>query len=402
MKPPDGRFKDILNLADMRQEARRRLPRAIFDYIDGAAEDEVSRRRNRTQFDEWGFVQRTARDVATIDLSTTLLGRRYAAPFGIGPTGLAGLAWPRAEALLADAAKTAGVPFCLSTVSSVRLEDVCASSDHGHWFQLYIFRDRGLSRSLLERARAAGYEVLVITVDCATGGNRERDPRNDFTLPLRLTRRNVADTLMRPGWLMRLARNGMPRPENMVEAAAEAARNALGLVAFMSSQLDPGVTWKDVEEFAALWPGPVVVKGLLAVDDVRSAIACGASGVVVSNHGGRQLDGAVSPMTVLPEIREAAGDGLTILCDSGFRRGTDIVKALALGADGVLMGRNTLYGAGAAGAAGIEHVLTLLRQEMVRAMTLLGTPNVAALTRDHIRHLGPAGRPPSESLHHRR
>ncbi|WP_456814912.1 alpha-hydroxy acid oxidase [Bradyrhizobium sp. USDA 4529] len=205
-------FKYILNVEDMRLEARRRLPRAIFDFVDGAAEDEVSRRRNRAQFDEWGFVQRVLNDVGAIDLSISLFGRRYAAPFGIGPTGLAGLAWPKAESLLARAAAAAGIPFCLSTVSSVRLEEVAETSGAGNWFQLYIFRNRDLSRSLLERARAAGYAVLVITVDCATGGNRERDPRNDFTLPLRLTRRNLADTALHPGWLMRMARTGAPKP----------------------------------------------------------------------------------------------------------------------------------------------------------------------------------------------
>lgn len=384
MQVGTGPLRTILNLEDMRRQARRKLPKAIFDFIDGAAEDEVSRRRNRCQFEDWGLVQRVLNDVSRIDLSVELFGTRYAAPFGIGPTGLAGLAWPKAETLLAQAAKAAGIPSCLSTVSSVRLEEVAEDAGAGLWFQLYIFRDRDLSRGLLERARAAGYRVLVITVDCPTGGNRERDPRNDFTLPLRATHRNVLNTAMRPGWLLRMVRNGPPRPENMVEAAAEAAGSAQGLVAFMNSQLDPSVTWKDVETFAGLWDGPVVVKGLLSVDDVVRAAELGASGVVVSNHGGRQLDGAVSPLTILPAARQAVGRSLTILCDSGFRRGTDIVKALALGADGILMGRNTLYGAGAAGAEGIAHVISILKTEMERAMTLLGTPRVSDITPEHV------------------
>ncbi len=229
MEAASGPFRQILNVEDMRQAARRTLPKAIFDYIDGAAEDEVSRGRNRAQFDDWGFVQRVLNDVSNIDLSGDSVGTKYAAPCGIGPTGLAGLAWPKAETLLARAAEAADVPFCLSTVSSVRLEDVADSTNRPNWFQLYIFRDRDLSRSLAERAKAAGYSVLVITVDCATGGNRERDPRNDFTLPLRATRRNVLNTAMRPGWLMRLARNGAPKPENMVEAAAAAATSAHGV-----------------------------------------------------------------------------------------------------------------------------------------------------------------------------
>lgn len=388
MEHASGRYRYVRNLSDMRLKARGALPRAIFDYIDGAAEDELSRRRNRAQFDRWGFVQRSAVDVSQIDTSTTLLGQKYAVPFGIGPTGLAGLAWPRAESILAASAHRAQVPFCLSTVASVTIEEAAQASGAGNWFQLYIFRDRGLSRALLNRAKAAGYTTLVITVDCATGGNRERDPLNDFTLPLRPTHRNVFNTAMRPAWLLRLARNGPPRPENMVEAAAKAAQNAQGLVAFMTEQLDPSVSWDDVAEFAALWDGPVVVKGVLATDDVLRARQAGADGVVISNHGGRQLDGAVSPLSVLEEIRAATGPSMTLLCDSGFRRGADILKAIALGADGVLMGRNTLYGVAVGGASGVGHVLHILRSELERAMALLGTPTLADVTHDHIKDLG--------------
>lgn len=391
MEAASGPFKDILNLEDMRLAARKALPRAVFDFIDGGAEDEVSRNRNRAQFDDWGLVQRVLNDVSAVDLSVEIFGTRFAAPFGIGPTGLAGLAWPRAETLLAKEAEAAAIPFCLSTVSSVRLEDVARATRRPNWFQLYIFHDRDLSRSLLERAKAAGYSVLVITVDCPTGGNRERDRRNDFTLPLRATRRNVANTLTRPGWLLRLALNGAPKPENMVEAARAAAGSAQGLVAFMNSQLDPSVTWADLEEFIGLWEGPVVVKGLLSVKDVLHAAELGADGVVLSNHGGRQLDGAISPLTVLPQAREAVGDSLTIICDSGFRRGTDIIKARALGADLVLMGRNTLYGAGAGGGAGIARVISILESELKRAMTLLGTPTLHDVTEEHVHRIGPDG-----------
>ncbi|MEM6462032.1 MAG: alpha-hydroxy acid oxidase [Pseudomonadota bacterium] len=389
MEAARGPLRHILNVEDMRLAARRTLPRAVFDYIDGAAEDEVSRARNRTQFNDWGLVHRVLNDVGEIDLSVELLGRTYAAPFGIGPTGLAGLAWPQAEKLLAQAATMAGIPFCLSTVSSVSLEHVAQESGGPNWFQLYIFRDRDLSFNLLGRAARAGYDVLVITVDCPIGGNRERDPRNDFTLPLRATHRNVLNTMRKPGWLLRMARNGSPRPENMVDAAAAAAKDAQGLVAFMNSQLDPSVTWKDVEEAITLWKGPVVIKGLLSLEDVRRAVDIGARGVVLSNHGGRQLDGAVSPLTVLPEVRAVVEDDFAVICDSGFRRGTDIIKALALGADLVFMGRNTLYGVGAAGAPGIDHVLKILKTEMTRAMTLLGTAKVSDISRANVHFLGP-------------
>lgn len=390
----------ILNIADMRLLARRRLPLAIFDFIDGAAEDEISRRRNRSQFERWAFVHEALNDVSSVDLSVELFGRRYSAPFGIGPTGLAGLAWPRAEALLAKAARQQGIPFCLSTVSSVSIENVAVEAGSGHWFQLYILRDRDLSRRLLERARDAGYGVLVITVDCPTGGNRERDPRNDFTLPLRITRRNAFDTLRRPGWLSRLARSGAPRPENMVEAARDAG-SAQGLVAFMNSQLDPSVTWRDLEEFIKLWKGPVVVKGLLRAADCARAAELGAAGAIVSNHGGRQLDGTVSPLDVLPGIRHAVGPSFALICDSGFRRGSDVVKARALGADAVFSGRNTLYGAGAAGEAGITRVIEILRTELVRVMTLLGTARLEDVTRGHVLDMQPrpeaAGRPDMRS-----
>lgn len=379
-----GQFGKVVNVEDMRALARRRLPRAVFDFIDGGAEDEVSRRRNRSQFEAIAFRHRVMVDVSAPDMSVDLFGERYAAPFGIGPTGLAGLAWPAAESLLAAAAGEAGIPFCLSTVASVTLEEAAGACPGHKWFQIYIFRDRGLSARLADRAWQAGYRVLVITVDCPTGGNRERDPRNDFTLPLRLTPTNAVDVLRRPGWLARLARHGAPKPANMVESAQGAAGGAQGLVAYMNAQLDPSVTWDDVAKTAERWPGPVVVKGILSAGDALRARDAGAHGIVLSNHGGRQLDGAVSPMTVLPEIRDLMGPDFTILCDSGFRRGSDVIKAVALGADAVLMGRNTLYGVGAAGRAGAEHVIALLKREVERAMVLLGTPRIADIGPEHV------------------
>lgn len=393
------RFEKIVNVEDMRALARRRLPRAIFDFIDGGAEDEVSRGRNRAQFDAYAFRHRVLVDVSAPDLSVSLFGERYAAPFGIGPTGLAGLAWPGAESILARAAGEAGIAFCLSTVSSVTLEDAARAGGGHKWFQLYIFRDRGLSARLAERAWEAGYRVLVITADCPTGGNRERDPRNDFTLPLRLTRTNALDVLRRPGWLARLARHGAPKPANMLDAADGAGAGAQGLVAYMNAQLDASVTWDDVALAVDRWPGPVVVKGILSSGDALKAREAGAQGIVISNHGGRQLDGAVSPLAVLPEIRELMGPDFTILCDSGFRRGSDVVKAIALGANAVLMGRNTLYGVGAAGPAGANHVIALLKREVARTMTLLGTPTIADIGPEHVCCPSGSGHPPIGGRH---
>ncbi len=381
---PLPRLAKVQNVLKMRARAKKAMPRAIFDFIDGAAEQEISRRRNRSQFDNWGFVHRVGVDVSRIDMSVELFGDTYDAPFGIGPTGLAGLAWPKAETLIAQGAKAANIPFCLSTVSSVRLEEVAENAGAGLWFQLYIFKDRGLARELVSRAKQAGYKVLVITVDCATGGNRERDPKNDFTLPLRPTMRSALDILRRPGWIGRLLANGAPKPENMVEAAAKAAQNAQGLVVFMSEQLDPSVTWREVEEFVELWDGPVVIKGVLSAEDAGTAVKIGADGFILSNHGGRQLDGAVSSLHVVERVRDAVGPSPTIFCDGGFRRGADILKARALGANAVLMGRNTLYGVGAAGRPGVDHVIHLLKTEVERALVLLGVPRVSDLTRDHL------------------
>lgn len=377
-------------VADARTAARRRLPRAIFDFVDGGADGEVSLRRNRDQFDDIAFHPRVGVDVAERDQSVVLFGRRYAAPFGIAPTGLAGLVRPQAEKLLARAAAAAGVPMVLSTVASCSLEDVARAADSPKWFQLYILRDRGLTRGLMARAQAAGYAVLVVTLDCAVGGRRERDPRNDFTLPLRLTARNAIDVLRRPGWAWNMLRHGPPRPENMIEGAGGIS-SAEGLTAFMTSQLDPAVTWADVAALRRDWPGPMVVKGIACVEDARCALDCGADGVILSNHGGRQLDTVVPPLAVLPGVADALGDRLTILCDSGFRRGADVVKALALGARAVLFGRPTLYGLAARGEAGAARVLALFRDDVDRTLALLGCRSVAELGR---RHVGRAVRSP--------
>lgn len=365
-----------VSVEDLRGRARARLPRAVFDFIDGAAEDEVSLRRNRAQFEELAFVQRVLTGSAERNQSVELFGTRYASPFGIGPTGLAGLAWPRAELALAKAAAAAKIPFALSTVASVSIEDAGAASNAPKWFQLYLLRDRGISRALAERAREAGFQALILTVDCPVGGKRERDPRNNFTLPLRPTLRNVVDFASRPGWLWQVARNGAPRAENLVAAAGN-EKGAQALAAFMEAQVDPAISWQDVAEVRKMWSGPLILKGILSPEDAAMAADHGADGVILSNHGGRQLDGAVSPMALLPYIAEALGDRLTILCDSGFRRGSDVVKAVALGAAAVLLGRATLYGVGAGGEAGATRTITILREEVDRVLALLGASSLA-------------------------
>ncbi|NYZ15832.1 alpha-hydroxy-acid oxidizing protein [Azospirillum sp. RWY-5-1] len=390
MTAPIGRCR---NVEDVRALAKRRLPRAVFDFIDGGADDEAAMRGNRNQFDAFALVPRVAVGVGGRDQSRTLFGRRFASPFGIGPTGLAGLAWPEAEVALMRGAEAADVPFTLSTVSSVAIEEIGDAAGRPHWFQLYILRDRAISRRLAERAAAAGFETLVVTLDCPVGGNRERDLANRFSLPYRPALAGILDTARRVSWLAQIARHGAPQPRNMAEAAARSGSTSL--LAFMEAQLDPSVTWDDVREVRRLWRGPLVVKGLLSPADVDRALAVGADGVLVSSHGGRQLGAAVPPLFMLPRILDAASGRLTVLCDSGFRRGTDIMKALALGADGVLMGRPTLYGVAAAGEAGSRHVLDLLRREVDRAMALLGCTDLAALGPEHVIANAPAPIPAS-------
>ncbi len=370
-------------IGDLRDAARRHLPRAVFDFIDGGAEDEVSLRHNRRVFEQVALCQRVLVGTATRNQSIELFGRRWAAPFAIGPTGLAGMARPGAELALARAAGAAGVPFTLSTFACATIEDVAASCPGPKWFQLYILRDRGLSRALLQRAQAAGYEALVVTADCPVSGQRERDPRNHFAIPLRLTPRNAADVLRRPAWLLDALRAGPPLPVNLAQVAGGRA-DARSLAELSAEQLDSTVTWDDLAAVRRDWPRTLIVKGVLSPEDVRRAAALGADGVIASNHGGRQLDTAPPPLMLLPALAEAASGRVVLLCDSGFRRGADVVKAFALGADGVLLGRATLYGVAAAGEAGAARALGILRDDVDRVLALLGCRSISDVTADHV------------------
>lgn len=361
----------IQSIDDLRRLAQRRLPRAIFDFIDGGAEDEFSLRANRTQFERFGLVNRCGMDVSSRTTDVEIFGRRYAAPLIVGPTGMAGLARPRADVLLARAAARLGIPFTLSTVSSASVEVVAAEAGGSKWFQLYPLKNRELTFKLVERAKAADYEVLVITLDCPVAGQRERDPRNGFTVPLRPRIGNIIDLLSHTGWLLSQAGNAPPRPENLV-GAAEGLSDGQVIAAYMQKQLDPAVTWARVAEIRDQWAGPVVLKGILSVDDAKMAVRLGADGIVVSNHGGRQLDHAVAPLDVLESIVVAVAGRSTIFCDSGFRRGSDVFKALALGARAVFLGRAPLWGVAAGGEDGAALALMILRDELDRAMALTG------------------------------
>lgn len=358
-----------------RQAARRALPRAVFDFIDGGADDEAALRGNVAQFEAYRLLPTIGVNVAERDQSAVLFGRRYASPLGIGPTGLAGLARPEAELMLMRAAEAMNVPFTLSTVSSTSIEEIGDAARRSHWFQLYILRNRAISFRLMERAAKAGFDTLVVTMDCPVAAHRERDLANSFALPYRPSLGAIFDTLLHMPWLLRLALNGAPQPVNMIEAAG--TNGALSLLAFMDSQLDPSVTWHDVRELRRFWNGALVIKGILSANDVEQAINVGADGIIVSNHGGRQLGASASPLFQLPAITERANGRLTVIYDSGIRRGMDAVKAVALGADGLLVGRPTLFGVAADSFKGAKKILELFRADIDRTMALIGARALA-------------------------
>lgn len=365
-------------IEDLRKMARQRLPRILFDFIDGGAEDEVTLRDNREQFDHWRLIARHPINVSRRETDVELFGERFAAPFVISPTGLASLARGRAEVALARAAHRMGIPITLSTASSVDLDDLAASAGGAaRWFQLYILKDRVLSETMIARARSAGYTTLVISVDCPVVGQRERDIRNRFAVPLKPSLATMIDVLLHPRWLLDFVRHGAPKPRNL---AAPGENSAQQLTSKMIELLDPSISWSDIAWVRAKWRGPLILKGLVSTGDARLAVKYGVDGIVVSNQGGRQLDGAVPTLEALPAIVDAVGDRCTVFCDGGFRRGSDVAKALALGARAVFLGRATLFGAAAGGEDGAFRALEILRSELSRVMAFTGCTSIGELT----------------------
>ena len=364
----------------MRCLARSVLPRAVFDFADGAAESETTLRRNEAAFAALALLPRPLRGAPTRDTSITLFGHRLSMPLIVGPTGLAGLFWPDGESCIARAAQSAGVGFCLSHGSVATLETVAMTSAAPRWMQVFIYKDRGFTRELAERAKEAGYHGLVLTIDNQLTGNRERDIKNGFTIPPKPGFAGIADTLTRAGWLWRMCRElpritfgNYVRPGEPADAATLAGR--------MGGMLDPGMTWSDVDDLRRLWDGPLLLKGILHPDDAVEAVRRGIEGVIVSNHGGRQLDGAAAPIEVVAGIADATAGAIPVLLDGGVRRGGDIVKALALGATACLIGRPQLWGLAVAGQAGVSHVLEIYRSELDRVMGLCGFSRLSAIDR---------------------
>jgi L-lactate dehydrogenase (cytochrome)/(S)-mandelate dehydrogenase len=377
-----------VTIADLRRLAARRLPKAVFDFIDGGAGDEVTLRDNQAAFGAWRLLPRMAVDVSRRSLGTEILGRPSALPLACAPTGLAGFYWPHGEIATARAAAAAGIPYCLSTNSVASLEEVAAAVPQADlWFQLYFLRDRDLMHKLLSRAGAAGYRGLCITVDLAIQGRRERDVRNAFTMPLRPTVANTLDLVRRPAWLAGVTR-APPRLGNFHQAGA----GFTSVAQHVATLFDPSVTWDDVARVREQWRGPVAIKGILHPDDAVRAAEIGADAVIVSNHGGRQLDVVQAAITALPAIAAAVGGRVQLILDGGVRRGTDILIALALGAVACSLGRGLLWGLSAGGEDGVRRALDILRNELDNAMALLGTPTPQSVTADHVqrRHTIPA------------
>ena len=372
------------SVSDYRLLARRRLPKAFFDYIDGGAYNELTLAANRNDLDALKLHQRVLRGASAIDTSATVLGEQLAQPVILGPVGLAGLFARRGEVQAARAAQAAGVPFCLSTVSICSIEEVSAAGTAPFWFQLYVIRDRGYATELLERARAAGCTTLVFTVDLPVFATRYRDVRNGMTGGTGLFGRlaKIWDIVRHAGWLLDVPLGGKPLTFGNLAQAVPSARSLEAMKGWVDAQFDPGVTWKDLDWVRQNWPGHIVVKGVLDADDARSAAEVGASAVIVSNHGGRQLDGAPSAISVLPRVVDAVGGKLEVLMDGGIRSGQDVAKALALGARAVMLGRPWAYGLAARGEQGVAEVLALLKRELEVTMTLLGAERVSQIGAD--------------------
>ncbi|MDR8761964.1 alpha-hydroxy acid oxidase [Burkholderia multivorans] len=373
------------NIEDLRRFAQRRLPKGIFEFVDRGSEDEVVLRENHAAFERIKLIPRALVDVSQRSARTSLFGHDISLPLVVGPTGVAGLLWYQGEVQLARAAAAAAVPFTVSTGSLTSLETIAAEAPGRLWFQLYMWPERAKSHALVERARQAGYEALVVTVDGVVSGNREYNLRNGFTVPFSYSRRNLADVMRHPRWLAGvlgryLLNGGMPRYANMppefnrgVTAATPVSR---------SMARSESLTWDDLRDLRRRWPHALIVKGIMHAADALTALDCGADGIVVSNHGGRNLDAAPASIEIVAPIAEAVAGRLTVLMDGGVRRGSDVIKALALGADAVMIGRPALYGVAAGGQAGASRALAILREEIGRVMAQIGCKTVGEITRE--------------------
>ena len=378
------RLQRANNVADLRLMAGRRLPRPIFDYIDGGADDEVSLRRNVTAFASYEFVPDVLNDVSTIRTETRIFGQPSRWPLMLSPTGLTRMFHGQAELAVARAAARHGLIYSLSTMGTTRLEELAQAFAGPKVFQIYIFKDRGLTAEFVARCKDAGFHGLALTVDTPVAGNRERDRVSGLSLPPKLTLKSFLSFAFHPFWSLPALTGSKFDLANVSHRVDALASGPMSLFDYIGGQFDRSVGWRDVEWLAREWNGPLAIKGVMTPEDARRSIASGATGVMISNHGGRQLDGAPAPVDQIEAVREAVGDAPDVICDGGIRRGSDVVKALALGATACSIGRPYLYGLAAGGEAGVDRVLTLLRDEFERTLTLAGVNDVASLSRRHV------------------
>lgn len=375
-----------INLDDFRAMAKKRLPRMIFDYLDGGADDEVTLRRNREAFSNYQLMPRTLRDVGQIDLSTSVLGQNIDLPILLSPTGQTCMFHHSGEAAVVRSAAKANTIYTLSSLSSTSIEAVAAASSGPKWFQIYVWRDRHITKEFIARCRDSGYHGLCLTVDLPVHGNRERDLRNGLTFPASLTARTAVDVLRHSAWLYHYLTGPKIELANVAASSNVAAVDQGDLMDYVSRQFDPTVNWDDAAWMIEQWGGPFLIKGIVNAEDAKTAVEIGASGIIISNHGGRQLDFMPPTIDVLPDIARAVEGRAEILLDSGVRRGTDVIKALALGANAVMMGRPYLYALAAGGEAGVDRMFALLRAEITRDMALLGCAKISDLTSDFIHY----------------
>jgi isopentenyl diphosphate isomerase/L-lactate dehydrogenase-like FMN-dependent dehydrogenase len=394
-------MEDAHNIFDLRDMAKRRLPKWLFEFVDRGTEEEVALRNNREAFERIKLVPRMLVDVSGRKLDTTVFDKEFKMPIGIAPTGAAGMMWYRGELELARAAKAAGIPFSLATGSITSMEQVAGEVGGTLWMQLYMWADRRLSHQVVRRAAAAGFEALLVTVDGVVAGNREYNKRNGFSVPFKYNSRNTVDVLSHPRWMLGvlgryIANGGMPTRANFPAELSGKITTAYG--GDKNTRSD-SLSWDDLKALRDIWPGKLLVKGLLHPDDAERALEYGANGIIVSNHGGRNCDAAPSPIEVLPDIVKAVGDRTTILFDSGVRRGSDVVKALALGAKMVLIGRSTLYGTAAGGEAGARRALEIYRGEISRSMAQIMCNKISEIGPQHVAYQHEGRLIPQAPLH---
>jgi L-lactate dehydrogenase (cytochrome) len=378
------RLSHCHNFHDFRRLARRRLPRPIFDYIDGAADDETTYRRNTASFEQCDLVPSVLRGVEAVDLSVTVMGQKLAVPFYCSPTALQRLFHPEGERAVAAASAGMGTMFGVSSLGTVSLEELRKAHSAPQVYQFYFHKDRGLNRAMLERAKSAGVNVMMLTVDSITGGNRERDLRTGFSIPFRLTLGGAAQFAIKPKWAIDYFTHEKFRLPQLDEHV-NMGGGALSIGRYFTEMLDPSMNWADVAEMVKLWNGPFCLKGIMTVADARRAVEISCNGIVLSNHGGRQLDGSRAAFDQLAEIVDAVGDRIDVMMDGGIQRGTHVVKALSMGAKAVGLGRYYLFPLAAAGRPGVERALGLLRREIERDMRLMGCRSVAELSRANLR-----------------